>query len=258
MSGTGKNRLLHLAALLVVVLAAAPLRSQPQIPDRRPLVMDAAEIISPEKEQLLTDALAGFRQTQQREVSIITVPDLQGYSIDEYTYQVRVASGLDGYNNDGAVLLVAPNDLKARIEVGSAVKSVLPDELARGIVETSILPSFEQGDMDKGIVDGTGSILHYLELPPAEAAAIAEQARLEMVQTQESGGFPWGALALLVLLFFLRAILRSMGGLFGLAGGAITLLGSGGGGGSGSGGGGFGGFAGGGGGFNGGGASGRW
>lgn len=243
------------AAVLLLALAAGSLAAQPQIPDRRPLVMDAAGIMSADNEQLLTDALAGFRKTQQREVSVVTVPNLQGYSIDEFTYQLRIASGLDAGNDEGAVLFVAPNEMKARIEVGSAVKSVLPDEAAREIVETAILPSFERGDMDKGILDGAGSILAWLELSPEQAAALAEEARLEEARVQETGGFPWAALGLLVLLVFLRMILGSVGGLIGFGAGAISLLGGGGGG---RGSGGFGGFAGGGRGFNGGGASGRW
>jgi uncharacterized protein len=243
-----------LAALLVVALAASPLQAQPHIPEHRPLVLDGARIISAETEQHLTDALVGFRQTQHREVSVVTVPDLQGYGIDDYTRALRAAAGLDdSRNDDGAVLLVAPNDLYARIEVGSAVKPVLPDDLARDLVQTWVVPSFQRGDMDKGVLDGAGAILAHLELPPEQAAALAEQARLE-AQSDDSEGFPWAGLAALLLIAFLWSFLRRAGGLVGLASGPISLLG----GGSGSSGGGFGGFAGGGGGFNGGGAGGRW
>ena len=244
-----------LAALFVVALAAIPLRAEPQIPDRRPLVMDAADVISAENERLLTDALVGFRQTQQREVSVVTVPNLQGYGLDDYARALRAASGLDDdRNDDGAVLLVAPNDMLVRIEVGAAVKPVLPDELAYRIVQDWIVPSFERGDMDKGVLDGTGAILGHLELPPEQAAALAEQARLEAARTGEPEGFPWIGLAVLLLIVFFWSFVRRAGGFFGLASGAIWLLGGGGGGRGGA----FGGFGGGGGGFNGGGAGGRW
>ncbi len=248
MIGAGTAR--RVAGSLALVLASGPLHAQPQIPERRPLVMDAANVISAEKETLLSDALAGFRQTQQREVSVVTVADLQGYAIDDYMHELRAASGLDGLNDDGAVLLVAPNDMNVRIEVGSAVKSVLPDDVARGIVETRILPSFAQGDIDKGVLDGAGAILTYLELSPEQAAALAAQTRLDEAQAREPEGFPWAGLAVLVLIFLFWGILRKAGGLLGLAAGAVSLIGRGSGG--------FGGFAGGGRGFNGGGASGRW
>jgi uncharacterized protein len=153
------------------------------------------------------------------------------------------------------VLLVAPDDMYVRIEVGSAVKPLLPDAAARDIVQTWIVPSFQQGDMDQGILDGAGAVLIHLELPPEQAAELAEQAQREAAQAQEAEGFPWAGLAILLLILFAWSFLRRAGGVFGLAFGAISLLGGAGGG---AGRGGFGGFAGGGGGFNGGGASGRW
>ena len=242
------------AAGLALALSAGPLAAQPQVPAHTALVIDAAEIISPDKEQHLADALTGFRQTQHREVSVVTVPDLQGYSIEDFARQLRSAWGLDDSRNDhGAVLLVAPNDLYVRIEVGSAVKPIMPDEVARDIVQTRVVPSFWQGDMDKGVLDGAGAILIYLELPPAQAAATADRARSEATQAREDEGFPWAAIAALLLLVFIWSFLRRVGGFFGLAFGAISLLGGGGGSR-----GGFGGFGGGGAGFNGGGASGRW
>jgi len=245
---------LKLAAILLLLLGAGPLAAQPQVPRHATLVMDLANVISPEKEQHLTDALVGFRQTQQREVSVITVPDLQGYDIDAFAHQLAREWGLeDSRNDDGAALIVAPREMEVRIVAGTAVRHLLPDEVAREIVEAQVLPGLRQGDMDNGILNGAGSILIYLELTPAETAAIAEQQRLELEQARESEGFPWGGLLVLVVIVLLWPILRRAFGILGLASGAVTLLGGGGGGG-----GKFGGFGGGGGGFNGGGASGRW
>jgi uncharacterized protein len=230
--------------------------SQPRVPERgTALVVDGANVISADKEHLLGDALIGFAQTQQRRVAVVTVPDLQGYDIADYGDLLARRWGLhDGSNDDGAVLIVAPNQLKVRIEVGSRVREALPDAVARDIVETWVLPSFRQGDMDKGILDGAGAILSHLELPPEQAAAIAEQARREQAQAQEPDGFPWSGLAVLILLVVIWSMVRGVFGRLGTAVGAITLLG----GGSGGGGARFGGFGGGGGGFNGGGAGGRW
>lgn len=218
------------------------------------LVVDDANVISADKKQLLTDALLGFAQSQQRQVIVVTVPDLQGYDIADFGYLLGRRYGLrEVGGDDGAVLIVAPNEMKVHIEVGAAVKSVLPESTAHQIIETQVLPRFSQGDMDNGILNGAGSILFYLELPPEQAAAIAEQTRREQAAAEEEEGFPWAGLAILLALALLWPIVRrAFGGLFGVLG-AITLLGGGG-----SRGGGFGGFGGGGGGFNGGGASGRW
>lgn len=245
-----------LLALLILALATGPLQAEPRLPDRTLLVVDDANIVSADKEQLLVNALVGFRQTQQRQVAVVTIPDLQGYDIADFGYLLGRRYGLgEPGGNDGALLIVAPNEMKVWIEVGAAVRSALPQSAVDNIIETQVLPSFRQGDMDSGILTGTGTILGYLELPHEQAVALAEQARLEQAQAEEDGGFPWAGLAVLLLLLVLWPIVRGVfGGIFGVLG-TIALLGGGGGGGRGSG---YGGFGGGGAGFNGGGASGRW
>jgi uncharacterized protein len=218
--------------------------------------MDMARVMSPEKLRFLADGLVGFRESQQREVSVLTVPDLQGYDIEAFARRLAIEWGLeDSRNDDGAVLIVAPNELKVTIAVGSAVRPLMPEAVVRDIIDAQVVPSFRQGEMDNGILNGAGSILIYLELTPEEAAALAERQRHELAQAEKSDGVPWAGLAILASLLVFGVSLRRAGDLFGVAFGAIGLLGRDGGSASG---GGFGGFGGGGSGFSGGGASGRW
>jgi uncharacterized protein len=255
-SARAVTRFVSLLALLLLALAAPPLQAQPRLPGSAALVVDDAEVLSEDKEELLRDALLGFRRTQQRQVAVVTLRDLQGYDVADFGYLLGRRYGLgEPGGEDGAVLIVAPNDMKVWIEVGAGVRSALPEGAVDNIIETQVLPSFRQGDMDKGILNGVGTIFGYLELPHEQAVALAEQARLEQMRAEEADGFPWAGLAVLVLLLILWPIVRAVfGGFFGVLG-TIALFG----GGSGSSrGGGFGGFGGGGGGFNGGGASGRW
>jgi uncharacterized protein len=244
-----------LSLLLLLALATGPLSAQPPLPASTSLVVDDANVISADKEQLLRDAVLGFYQTQHRRVAVVTLPELQGYDIAYVGQLIGRRYGLGTRDDDdGAVLIVAPHEMKVRIEVGSGIAPILPREVADQIVETWVLPSFRQGDIDKGILDGTGAIFSYLERTPEEAAAIAEQARLEQAQAHEDEGFPWAALVALIAFVLLWPIVRAiLGGTFGMLGTIVLLGGSGG-----IGRGGFGGFGGGGGGFNGGGASGRW
>lgn len=252
-------RVSFILALLFVLLAPAGVEAQPKVIPRSPsIVVDAADVIPPDREQFLVDGLLGFETSQQRRVSVVTVPDLQGYEIADYGAELGRVWGLrDSSNNDGAILIVAPREMKVRIEVGSAVQSDLPDEVAREIIQTWIVPSFEQGDLVNGTLNGAGAILVHLELSPQEAAAIAEQARIDQeLARQAERESPWLALVGIFLLVIVWAIVRRFLGFAGLASGAIFLIGAVGGGGGG--GGRFGGFGGGGGGFNGGGAGGRW
>jgi uncharacterized protein len=275
---------LILAALLTLI--AAPLAAQPQFPALTGRVVDNADILTPEAEAALTAKLAALETQSQRQLVVATIADLEGYEVADYGYQLGRAWGLgDETRNDGAVLIVAPNDRKVRIEVGYGLEGYLTDALSSLIIQNQILPAFRSGDFPGGINAGTDAIIAQLQLPPEEAAKVASEAG----QTRESdGGFPFGVLIWIAFLFFFiilpimagrgrRRRYRSNGngpwGSRGLGdtardvilwevGSAIARGIISGGGGRGGGGGGFGGggggFSGGGGSFGGGGASGGW
>jgi len=281
------------AALLA--LLAAPLAAQ-DFPPLSGRVVDQAGIIPPDVEAQLTQKLEALEQQSQRQLVVATVPDLQGYEIADYGYRLGREWGLgDAERNDGAVLLVAPNERRVHIASGYGVEGWLTDAVSKLIIENQIVPAFRDGNYAGGIVAGTDAIIEVLMLPPDEAARIAKEAG---EAGEKDGGFPIGMLVwlLFMFVFFVLPIIRSgrrrkyrargkgpwgdredddddMGGGWGrtarniilwevgtaIARGAMGGGRSGGFGGGGFGGGGFGGgFSGGGGSFGGGGASGGW
>jgi uncharacterized protein len=192
-------RLLILLALAGAWLVA-PLAAQPQFPELTGRVVDNADILTPEAEAALTAKLAALETQTQRQLVVATVPDLQGYDISDYGYQLGRAWGLgDAERNDGALLLVAPNDRKVRIEVGYGLEGYLTDALSALIIQNAILPRFRENDYPGGIMAGTDAIIAQLQLPPEEAAKLAAEAG----KARESdGGFPFGVLIWLAFIFF--------------------------------------------------------
>lgn len=192
-------RLLILLALAGVWLAA-PLAAQPQFPELTGRVVDNADILTPEAEAALTAKLEVLETQTQRQLVVATVPDLQGYDISDYGYQLGRAWGLgDAERNDGALLLVAPNDRKVRIEVGYGLEGYLTDAFSALIIQNAILPRFRENDYPGGIMAGTDAIIAQLQLPPEEAAKLAAEAG----NARESdGGFPFGVLIWLAFIFF--------------------------------------------------------
>ena len=261
--------MLLLAALLGQAVAAQTFPERGTAP-----VVDAANIIDEATEARLTQKLDRFEEANQRQFVVATIPDLEGYDIADYGYRLGREWALgDAENDDGIILIVAPNDRKMRVEVGYGLEGIIPDGLAFEYVE-GMKPYFRDGDFSGGIEWGADQIVTQLELPPEEAAAIAQQAS---EQRTSDGGFPIGTLIWIgfVFFFFILPMFRGgkrrryrrggMGGAVGdiilwEAGKAIArgFDGGGGGGWGGGGGGGFGGFSGGGGSFGGGGASGGW
>lgn len=271
------RRLLFLVLLLFAFPAAA--QDFPKLTGR---VVDAANIIPEAEESALTQKLAALQQASSRQLVVATIPDLQGYPIEDYGYQLgrHWGIGQKGANN-GVILLVAPNQRKVRIEVGYGLEPIITDALSSTIVEDRILPAFKAQDYPRGIREGTDALIAQLGAPPeqAERAAIEAQQQQQQRQQQQSsagsGGSSggsvltllfWGFILLFVILPMFRGGKRGRrhrrggGGVFvwgpGLGGGGWGGGSSWGGGGSSWGGGG--GFSGGGGSFGGGGASGDW
>jgi uncharacterized protein len=250
------------AALLALACLVAPALAAPTFPQLTGRVVDAANVLPADVETRLDQKLAALETQSRRQLVVVTLPDLQGYEISDYGYQLGRAWGIGSKEkNDGALLIVAPKERKLRIEVGYGLEGVLTDGLSSLIINQQIVPKFKEGDIPGGIEAGADAIIHQLTLPPEEAQKIAAQASAE---PEESGGVPIIFL-LFIFLFFVLPILRSLfgrkrGRRYRSGGFAPVIWGSGlgsGGWGSGGGGGG-GGFSGGGGSFGGGGSSGSW
>lgn len=262
--------LIALAALIALPAAA---QNFPALSGR---VVDQANLLSPQQEAELTQRLAALEQQNSRQLVVATVPDLQGYDIADYGYQLGRHWGIgQGEANNGIILLVAPTEKKVRIEVGYGLEPIVTDALSWQIIRDTILPRFRADDMPGGIIAGADALIQQLQAPPEAAEQRAMEAAAARQQAQASDGEDsvWPFVVMMFVIFFvvLPALRIGLGGgrhyrrrgsglgsviLWGLASG----MSSGRGGGFGGGGGGFGGggFSGGGGSFGGGGASGGW
>ena len=259
-----------IGALVIVALAALalalPALAAPKFPALSGRVVDEANILSPQVEADLTTRLQTLETTTGRQLVVATVPTLQGYEIEDYGYQLGRTWKIGEKDKDtGAILLVAPNDKKVRIEVGYGLEPVLTDALSSVIIQSAIIPKFKAGDLQGGVVAGANEIATQLSLPDDQARANVAQAAAP--ERRDSGGFPPIPL-LLIGLFVFFLITRLLPGRRGRSSGLGSAMpwiilnaltsGAGRGGGGWSGGGGGGGFSGGGGSFGGGGSSGSW
>jgi uncharacterized protein len=275
-----------LALLLLCLGLPANAQDFPKLTGR---VVDGADLLSPADEAELTGKLQALEERSSRQLVVATVPSLGGYEIEDYGYRLGRAWGIgqEGADN-GAILLVAPNERKVRVEVGYGLEPILTDAFSNRVIDEQIIPRFKANDMSGGIKAGVDALIAQLAAPPevAERAAI-EAAQSRAQQRQRSGGgggfnpgslIFWGMIVAFVLLSFGRGAggrkvrgRRRRGRGFDAGDAAVILWGLdalsrgsrggggwGGGGGFGGGGGGFGGFSGGGGSFGGGGASGSW
>jgi uncharacterized protein len=237
--------------LLLVAIAGAAWAAEPNYPALTGRVVDEAGVLSASTRSGLAEMLAQHeRASGGQQVVVVTLKSLQGLSIEDFGYQLGRHWGIGQKDkNTGALLIVAPNEHKVRIEVGYGLEGTLTDALSRAIIERDIVPAFKRGDLNGGVLAGTAAILRVLggDASAAQPAARGWQGNALIM--------PF-AINILVVGFFLFLLMRRHGrsGFIGYPG---PYMGGFGGGGF-SGGGGGGGFSGGGGSFGGGGASGSW
>lgn len=246
-----------LPLLLALLFCASDLLAQEaEVPALTGRVVDQAELLDTQTEARLTSMLAAHEQATSEQVVVVTLPDLQGRSIEETGLQLGREWGIGQEGEDnGALLIIARDDRQIRIEVGYGLEGRLTDAQSSVIINSIIAPAFQQGDFARGITEGTEAIIQVLGGDPLQTAAMRPAMPMG---AQEPGGLGILGFFLMLVAIFVIGGGRGRGGRG--AGRALLLGALLGGMGRGGGGGGFGGggFGGGGGGFGGGGASGGW
>lgn len=164
-------RIVLALAAAIAALVSTPLGAQ-DFPELTGRVVDAADILSDTDEAGIATRLESVENETQRQFVVATVPDLQGYDIADYGYQLGRHWGIgDAERNDGILLIVAPNERKVRIEVGYGLEGIMTDAASSLIIQNSIIPSFKAGDMPAGIRTGVEAISMQLSLTEAEVQA---------------------------------------------------------------------------------------
>ncbi len=149
-------RIRALLPLLGLALLVLPCRAQSiDVPRGTGWVNDTARVLPAGEVAALESRLAAFEQKNGHELALLTVPTTSGQPIENYALAVarEWKLGKPG-KNDGALLVVAVQDRKLRIEVGRGLEGELTDLICGRIIRDVMVPRFKQGDMPGGIRAG--------------------------------------------------------------------------------------------------------
>ncbi len=223
---------LTLALLLTLTLTAAAQTStaglQP-IPKLAARVTDLTGTLTAEQQTALEQKLAAFEAAKGSQLAVLIVPTTHPEEIEQYSIRVvdqwKLGRGQVGGKkvDDGALLLIAKDDHRVRIEVGYGLEGVLTDAMSNRIIAESIAPAFREGDFYEGVDAGLTQMMRLIQgepLPPPEHA---------WQQPGHHGGaalLPQLLFAILIGSVVLRAIFgRTLGSLFtGVGAGALVWL----------------------------------
>ena len=167
-----------LAVLVLLVVLRQGAIAEPQLPALGGRVVDAAHVLDGKTIAQLSGNLRAYEARTSTQIVIVTLPDLQGYPIEQWGLALLRGwhIGQKGKNN-GVVIILAPNDRQVRIETGYGAEGPLPDATASEIIRQDMNPRFKRGDFAGGLIGGVKRIETALETDFSAIAAGATDGR---------------------------------------------------------------------------------
>jgi uncharacterized protein len=149
---------------------AGAARADVAVPPLTGRVVDLTGTLSSEQIAAQTQRLKDLEKRKGSQVAVLIVPTTEPETIEQYSIRVAEAWKIGRRKiDDGALLVVAKNDHKLRIEVGYGLEGALTDVTARRIIDEVIVPQFRRGDFDGGITAGISRIIGVIDGEPLPA-----------------------------------------------------------------------------------------
>src|ERR1700761_3063384 len=159
------------ASLLALMLCwAFTAMADVAVPPLTGRVVDKTATLSSSDIATLDRTLKDFEARKGSQVAVLIVPTTQPETIEQYSLRVAEAWKIGRKKiDDGAILVVAKDDRKLRIEVGYGLEGALTDVTAKRIIDEVITPKFRSGDFAGGISDGVNRIIRIIDGEPLPA-----------------------------------------------------------------------------------------
>lgn len=158
-----------LALLLCWASAALALVAVPPLSGR---VVDQTGTLTAGDIASLTQALQDLETRKGSQVAVLIVPTTDGEAIEQYALRVAEAWKIGRKKiDDGALLVIAKNDRRLRIEVGYGLEGALADATTKRIIDEDITPKFKAGDFGGGVAAGVDKMVRIVngeKLPEPE------------------------------------------------------------------------------------------
>ncbi|PIR49350.1 hypothetical protein COU79_05360 [Candidatus Peregrinibacteria bacterium CG10_big_fil_rev_8_21_14_0_10_54_7] len=148
------HRPMHL--LLFLAVALLPLQAVAfEIPPNDGFVTDAAGILSPEEEQRLESLLSAYQAETTNEIAVVIVETTEGEPLMETAVEIGRLWGVGTKENDnGIILLISYADREMFLATGYGLEGVVPDIVAKGVIDREVTPHFRDGEFAAGIEAG--------------------------------------------------------------------------------------------------------
>src|SRR3954452_24296954 len=195
------------AAMVLLLIFVLPLRAA-EIPPLKTRVTDLTNTLNTQQRDALEQTLAEFEQRKGAQIAVLMLPTTQPETIEQYAVRMQEGWKLGRKGvDDGVLLVVAKNDRRLHIEVGYGLEGILPDAIAKRIIDDDITPRFKEGDFYGGIRAGVDRVMRVVEGEKLPPPAVRTHPKAQGI------GFDW-IFPLFVFALFAGGILRAIFGRF--------------------------------------------
>ncbi|WP_368031435.1 YgcG family protein [Arcobacter sp. s6] len=147
--------------LLISTLFADITQYFPKLDGR---VVDTANLLSSNAKEKITTTLKEHENKTSNQIVVVTLKSLNGYEIEEFSYQLGRFWGIGQKDlNNGVLLVIALEEKKLRIEVGYGLEGALTDKISYEIINYTLKPKFRLQDYDAGITNAVNEIIQAIK-----------------------------------------------------------------------------------------------
>ena len=213
----------------LLVCWAFPALADVAVPPLSGRVVDQTGTLSVSEISALTDRLKDLETRKGSQLAVLIVPTTAPETIEQFSIRVAEAWKIGRKKiDDGAILVVAKNDRKLRIEVGYGLEGALTDVTARRIIDENIVPKFRNGDFAGGISVGVEWIIAVIdgEKLPAPISRLQNPSRQSNNNKSSPGQLKVDPFGLIVLILVAVTLCSLMGRIIGaiISGGIAAAL----------------------------------
>lgn len=163
------------AALLILAGLCSTALAEVAVPPLKARVTDLTGTLNAQQTGELEARIAAYEARRGSQLAVLMLPTTKPEEIEQFSIRVAEAWKIGRKKvDDGLILVVAKDDRRLRIEVGYGLEGVIPDSVARRVIDERITPRFRDGDFYAGVRDGVDQLIKLAEgekLPPPPAAA---------------------------------------------------------------------------------------
>lgn len=188
--------------LLLAIASVLPMlgwaQSYPPRPDPPRLVNDFSATLSPQEIDQLEQKLVAYDDSTSTQIAIVIVKSLEGFPIEDYTFELGTRWGIGREKKDnGVLIMVALEDRKTFIATGYGMEGTITDARAKNIIENAIKPNFRQARYFEGLQEATDRIIAY-----AQGEYVNEEGREQTI--------PWKQVLGIFILFIFLMLFKAM------------------------------------------------